>query len=72
MLDFANEVDVEEELDTIFSNDDLRHPIQRVVHEGGSLVTATGSTSNACVMCSPSSGTRCGGGFTKCGIRAAA
>lgn len=72
MLDFVGEVDVEEELETIFSNDDLRHPIQRVVLEGGSLVTATGSTTNACMMCGPSSGTRCGGGFTKCGISAAA
>ncbi|WGW03625.1 hypothetical protein [Tropicibacter oceani] len=67
MLDFGNDPDFEQELEALLGAQDEMHPIHRVVYQGGALVTATGSTSNACVICSPSSGTRCGGGFTQCG-----
>lgn len=65
MLDFEFQ-ELEDELEQLVGSSETLHPIHRVVYEGGALVTATGSTNSACMLCSPSSNTRCGGGFTKC------
>jgi hypothetical protein len=42
-------------------NNDHSHPLHNLVHSESVLSMGTGSTDNACQVCSPSSQTRCAG-----------
>jgi len=48
--------DIEEALEF---GDCTSHPIHRMAHSENVLSMGTGATDNACMMCSPSSNTRC-------------